>query len=534
MILEGITISGNTTDNTDAGDGGEACLLPSTAPDEWYTIEITGPETVTFTLSMCDTQPTYGAQVFIRDAFGDVLACSHNDCSFGGWPLFQVDLPPGTYDLAVDGFFDYFGVYSGELAGTALPHPCPFEPKCSGVDEGEPCDDTGQGAVNGGCNTTPATFGSIELNGPPVCGGSWATNGQRDTDWFAFSTDETTDVFVELRANFPMIAYILEMSPGGECPVISIPMDLTAYSNECDGEFELGAAYDLGPGDYVLFVANGTVGGPSTGWGFPCGLDGAPMRYEVELRTPPPPCPLDLSGNGAVDFADILLVVADWGPCPTIGGDDGADGSARRSNGPTSCFLDPPCDGDDEGEPCDMVNPDMVNGGCNSTPAVFGTVEIDGPALCGTNWAHEGSRDTDWFAFEVTEVTVVEIDLRAETDSVSFIAEMSDGGACPVIGIPQGVSAISRFCDEEHRLGEGFILDPGHYILFVGAGGFDYDGPFDGWPCPDGTLTNNAYEVELRSAVIYLPCPTDLNGDHVVDFADILLIIAEWGPCPTS
>ena len=30
---------------------------------------------------------------------------------------------------------------------------------------------------------------------------------------------------------------------------------------------------------------------------------------------PPPPCPHDLNGNGDVDFADILAVIAAWGPC---------------------------------------------------------------------------------------------------------------------------------------------------------------------------------------------------------------------------
>ncbi|MCP3902755.1 MAG: hypothetical protein GY715_03885 [Planctomycetes bacterium] len=44
-------------------------------------------------------------------------------------------------------------------------------------------------------------------------------------------------------------------------------------------------------------------------------------RYEVELRSvpiPPPPCPWDLNHNGNVDFSDILQVIANWGPCPTI------------------------------------------------------------------------------------------------------------------------------------------------------------------------------------------------------------------------
>ncbi|MCP3906185.1 MAG: hypothetical protein GY715_21380, partial [Planctomycetes bacterium] len=27
-------------------------------------------------------------------------------------------------------------------------------------------------------------------------------------------------------------------------------------------------------------------------------------------------------------------------------------------------------------------------------------------------------------------------------------------------------------------------------------------------------------------------CPADLNGNDVVDFADILAILGAWGPCP--
>jgi hypothetical protein len=202
---------------------------------------------------------------------------------------------------------------------------------------------------------------------------------------------------------------------------------------------------------------------------------------------------------------------------------------------PVSCFLDRPCEGVDEGEPCDQVNPDTVNGGCNSKPEVFGTIEIDGPAVCGTGWAENGSRDTDWFAFEVTEVTPVEIEVHSETETIAFLAEMSDGGACPVAAIPEGVAAWSRDCDENVRLGEGFVLDPGFYILFVAITIFDYDGPFGGFPCPDGTLTNNAYEVVLRTAPgPPPPCPWDLNANGQVDFADILQVIANWGPCPTG
>ncbi|MHC5115343.1 MAG: hypothetical protein ACYTGP_13050, partial [Planctomycetota bacterium] len=31
---------------------------------------------------------------------------------------------------------------------------------------------------------------------------------------------------------------------------------------------------------------------------------------------PPGPCPEDLTGDGEVNFADILALIAVWGPCP--------------------------------------------------------------------------------------------------------------------------------------------------------------------------------------------------------------------------
>ncbi|MCP3902550.1 MAG: hypothetical protein GY715_02855 [Planctomycetes bacterium] len=42
-----------------------------------------------------------------------------------------------------------------------------------------------------------------------------------------------------------------------------------------------------------------------------CDFDGVPDECQA-----PPVCPADLSGNCAADFADILLVIAAWGPCP--------------------------------------------------------------------------------------------------------------------------------------------------------------------------------------------------------------------------
>lgn len=50
------------------------------------------------------------------------------------------------------------------------------------------------------------------------------------------------------------------------------------------------------------------------------------------IFNPPPPCPLDLNGSGAVDFADVLQIIADWGPCPGCPSDLDGDGETGMSD----------------------------------------------------------------------------------------------------------------------------------------------------------------------------------------------------------
>lgn len=212
----------------------------------------------------------------------------------------------------------------------------------------------------------------------------------------------------------------------------------------------------------------------------------------------------------------------------------GPYGGQVRLFQPNQCFLDPPCTGPTEGEVCDEVNPDNFNGGCNSTPEAFSIAAID-LAVCGVNWGNNGTRDTDWWSFNNTVLKAYELRVRAETDTVVFLAQMTAGGTCPVVGIPDGVPAFSGDCDAENILGEGYVLDPGDYIMFVGTGNAAGGGVFDGFPCPDGVTTNNEYEVEIANVPLPPPpCPWDLNENNAVDFADILQVIANWGPCPTN
>ncbi|MCP3906109.1 MAG: hypothetical protein GY715_21000, partial [Planctomycetes bacterium] len=136
--------------------------------------------------------------------------------------------------------------------------------------------------------------------------------------------------------------------------------------------------------------------------------------------------------------------------------DGSVDGFATHAGGyqamlrefvPDQCFLDPPCSGVDEGEPCDELNDDTTNGGCNSTPEVFGSIAIDGPPVCGVTWAAGGQQDTDWYAFSVTAVSWLTIEIRGETDVVASLSMMSAGGACPAAWVQTGTPAFSGDCD---------------------------------------------------------------------------------------
>jgi hypothetical protein len=233
----------------------------------------------------------------------------------------------------------------------------------------------------------------------------------------------------------------------------------------------------------------------------------------------------------------------------------------------SSCVIDPVTPCVLEGEACNEGDLDTTNGGCNSTPNVFGSISIDANPTCGSNWAMGGQRDTDWYAFSVETSMNLEIEVRSETDTIAFIARLSPGGVCPVIGIPAGDTAYSGECDSLHEIGGGYVLGPSDYVLFVSTGTPEGGGILDGFPCPPGggdMATMNAYEVSLRTPTLSCawdlngngsadfgdiieilsqaahwgqPCPDgcpDLNGNGILDFGDILVVIGNWGPCPAK
>lgn len=326
----GVTISGDTSDNTDDFDVGPLTnpptdCGPSTAPDAWYTISIgAATGTLPIDIDLCASGTLYDAKIFVLDAATNPIACNdETGCAIGvGPPAIAVTLIPGVYELAIDGFSSEAGPYAGQIRIFAPPS-CFLDPPCTGTPEGEPCDEVNPDTFNSGCNTTPEAFSEAVVNGT-MCGVNWGNGGSRDTDWWRFSVSATPSlVRVAVRAETDTAAFIAQLTDGGTCPVVGIPDGPVAYSGSCNNEQILGEFYSLDAGDYIVFVGVATPFGGGIFDGFPCpgGGSGTNNAYELELDDFGcelcSPCPWDLNMNQSVDFADILQIIANWGPCPT-------------------------------------------------------------------------------------------------------------------------------------------------------------------------------------------------------------------------
>jgi hypothetical protein len=124
----------------------------------------------------------------------------------------------------------------------------------SATPEGEPCG----GDANGGCNASPARFGSIAC-GQTVCGTSWAAAGVRDTDWFQFTANGAATFVVD--AEFPAVLFILDATNCGNIQFLGL-----ADAAPCDAD---GLTVNLPAGVYVAFVSTGSLSGGIFD-GYPC------------------------------------------------------------------------------------------------------------------------------------------------------------------------------------------------------------------------------------------------------------------------
>ena len=197
---------------------------------------------------------------------------------------------------------------------------------------------------------------------------------------------------------------------------------------------------------------------------------------------------------------------------------------------PVPIEVDCPAGSVDEGEGCDDTGvPDITNGGCNSTPAVFSTVSC-GDTVCGQAWGLGGTRDTDWY-----RIVTVDVETSiTQTATAEFSLAM---GFIPTVPLGSEdcstISVIDPFANP--GAGDtGVVVTPclpaGGHWFFMGHDAFDL------LPCGVGAPFGNDYVStwDCTSPCPATPCPTlgdlDLNGD--VGFSDLLILLTNYGPCP--
>jgi hypothetical protein len=206
---------------------------------------------------------------------------------------------------------------------------------------------------------------------------------------------------------------------------------------------------------------------------------------------------------------------------------------AGEATGPVTLGSCPPadCDANNVGEPCrsDFNDPadDPWNGGCNQDPPAFQPTTC-GTTLCGYLWAGteggQGVRDLDWFALSIHKPT--EVTWSAVTDLPVplnlWIARLDPKGKCEQLDI---IVFNSADCTNSITA----KLDPGLYTLIIAPAAFA------GATCSAGPFRYEATIECVHQKDEECPedkCPGDLNGDKVVDGADLLTLLANWGECP--
>ena len=146
------------------------------------------------------------------------------------------------------------------------------------------------------------------------------------------------------------------------------------------------------------------------------------------------------------------------------------------------CVVTCPPGGSDEGEEiCHDEYVDIVNGGCNSTPYVFGAIG-NGETICGTSGTYQvggsNTRDTDWFLFDLAETS--EVTLTGEAEFPLYLAIASGVPECPSSNVAYGYGQACEVMTIE------LILDAGTYAVFVAPDAYS------------GVLCGKPYYVSLN------------------------------------
>ena len=163
-----------------------------------------------------------------------------------------------------------------------------------------------------------------------------------------------------------------------------------------------------------------------------------------------------------------------------------------------SCLADPcedhtpiTCDGTAEVEPNEGWNADPPNDN-------YGTI-ADGETVCGTTWADAGTRDTDWFTFDLEETMNVTVTAEIDWfDAILFITDFDSDGSILTAADNEGACTAETLTYE--------CLDAGSYFVAI------MNNDFEGVPDEE----NYSLSLSFGECVPVDPC-ADIHDAGTLD-----------------
>jgi hypothetical protein len=216
--------TGNTCDNIHDYD--EVCpYTGSASPDVVYAYAPTGNESIT--IDLCAS--LYDTKVFVYENAatpGAPFACNDDaGCGYSGYQsrLENINLSAGNiYYIVIDGYGSDCGDYILDIEGF---EPCVVDCGSAPAEGEPPLVENYVDNYNGGCNSTPAVFQTLEANAAGVvelCGrsGTYLYFGSqyRDTDWFIV-TAGGPQVLFNVTPEFPV--FMFELFPE-DCATVAV------------------------------------------------------------------------------------------------------------------------------------------------------------------------------------------------------------------------------------------------------------------------------------------------------------------------
>lgn len=129
---------------------------------------------------------------------------------------------------------------------------------------------------------------------------------------------------------------------------------------------------------------------------------------------------------------------------------------------------------------------DDTNGGCNSLPPMYDPINC-GDTVCGTVWADNSIRDTDWYELTISEASILTWTASTNFEGLIGVVDISDCNLAYFITYALTPDDCTPTADVSD------CLPPGTYALFVATNAFE------GYPCPNNyvaTLTCTPCEYD--------------------------------------